>query len=98
MRRTARWEPSEEQMALWPPVSGNVLNGVGEPDVRRPTPVYWHAPDATPHGGLQTWFLSRITPLVQAARVARQSALDLVVPPVSEQRIQQSAEQWTADV
>ncbi len=85
-------------MALWPPLSGNVINGVGEPDVRRPTPVYWHAPDATPHGRLQTWFLSRITPVVQAARVERQSALDLVVPPVGPEPLQQSPEAWSADV
>jgi hypothetical protein len=62
------WKPSAEQMALWPGVSGNVINGVGEQRVRRPSPIYWHAPDATPHGPLQRWFIARTTPRERAAR------------------------------
>lgn len=38
--------------------------------MRQPSPIYWHAPDATPHGPLQLWFGARITPLVQAAAFA----------------------------
>lgn len=68
MKRHDSWEPSPEQMALWPSVSGNTINGVGEEAVRQPSPIYWHAPDATPHGPLQLWFIKRTTPLVQLAR------------------------------
>lgn len=89
------WTPSAEQRALWPAVSGNAINGVGEPQVRRPSPVYWHAPDATPHGPLQLWFLSRITPRVQAARVERNAALDEPLPPVAEPAAEHDAASWT---
>lgn len=50
-----QYKPLEEQMALWPDISGNTINGLGETDVRPPSPIYWHAPDATPHGHLQQW-------------------------------------------
>lgn len=49
------YSPDPDQMALWPDISGNTINGVGEQDPRRPTPIYWHDPDATPHGKLQLW-------------------------------------------
>jgi formate hydrogenlyase subunit 6/NADH:ubiquinone oxidoreductase subunit I len=98
MKRTERWTPSAEQAALWPAISGNVINGRGEDAVRRPSPVYWHAPDATPHGPLQMWFLKRTTPLVQLARAERQAALDLVVPPIAANQVEQSAADWTRGV
>lgn len=96
MKRQERWHPSEEQAALWPDISGNTINGVGELEVRRPSPIYWHAPDATPHGRLQLWFYSRITPTVQAARNERQSSIDLVVPPVAAMAESRTPAEWTA--
>lgn len=85
-------------MALWPAISGNTLNGVGEPAVRRPTPVYWHAPDATPHGPLQLWFGARFTPRVQAARVERNRVLEEPVEPVGDTPVQRDAAEWTQRV
>ena len=38
---------SDEQRALIPEVSGNSINGLGEPARRRPSPVYWHPPSRT---------------------------------------------------
>lgn len=96
--RRPRWSPSAEQQALWPAISGNVINGVGEPAVRRPTPIYWHAPDATPHGPLQLWFLSRITPRVQAARLERNAALEAPLPPVAAVPVRHDATEWTRRV
>ncbi len=40
-RRTEIWEPPDELTDLMGPVSGNELNGHGEPDPRRPTLVMW---------------------------------------------------------
>ena len=53
------FDPSPEQQALLPDVSGNSLNGVGEKSVRRPTPVYWHKPDTIPHGPAQAWMTEK---------------------------------------
>ena len=80
-RRVARWVPSREQMAEWPSVSGNAVNGVGEAEARRPSPVYWHPPETIPHGPLQRWFYARTTvdEAVNAARRERQVAIDAQV-------------------
>lgn len=85
-------------MAQWPAVSGNAINGVDEPAVRRPTPVYWFPPDDTPHGPLQRWFLGRLTPKVMAAREARQRFIDAPMPPLATLRLEQSPEGWAAGV
>jgi epoxyqueuosine reductase len=98
MKSGVRWTPSDEQMALWPSVSGNTINGVGETRARRPSPVYWHDPDVTPHGRLQRWFYARMTPRVLDARVERIAASELPVPPVSGPPVSNSAEEWTAFV
>ena len=98
MKHTATWTPSAEQMALWPPISGNTINGVGEQEVRRPTPVYWHAPDATPHGPLQLWFYSRITPMVEAARQERMRANAVQIAPPAGDPQPFSAADWSRDV
>lgn len=82
-------------MALWPDVSGNTINGVGEVAVRRPTPIYWHAPDATVHGPLQLWFYSRMTPLVQQARVERNRMLDIPLDELAPVPVERSADAWT---
>ncbi len=82
-------------MALWPSVSGNTINGVGEPAVRRPLPIYWHAPDATPHGPLQLWFGARVTPVVQAARVERNRQLEAPLDEKGALPVERSAEEWT---
>jgi epoxyqueuosine reductase len=103
MTRRPDWSPSAEQMALWPtadgvPISGNTINGVGEAAVRQPTPVYWHAPDATPHGPLQLWFYSQMTPLVAQARADRIKANELQIPERSGPPLQLPAAEWTRDV
>lgn len=48
-----------EQRALIPNVSGNAINGLGETEVRRPTPIYWHDPRSLPHGAMQMWMLRK---------------------------------------
>jgi Pyruvate/2-oxoacid:ferredoxin oxidoreductase delta subunit len=95
VKRPAPWQPSAEQVALWPAISGNTINGLGETSVRRPSPIYWHAPDATPHGPLQVWFANRTTPLVQLARDERKKAIDEPLPPVADTVVEHTAEAWT---
>ena len=51
---------SDEQRALIPEVSGNSINGLGEPARRRPSPVYWHPPSRKhPYAPLQTWMITK---------------------------------------
>lgn len=52
----AGYQPGEAQRALFPAISGNVINGLGETVRRRPTPLYWFEPDTIAHGPLQRYF------------------------------------------
>lgn len=90
--------PNPEQMALRPPVSGNAINGVGETEVRRPSPIYWHDPDKLPHGEMQKWFYTQHTDneAIARARELRARIMEVEVPPVSGEPAQQSSLQWTA--
>jgi epoxyqueuosine reductase len=88
-------------MSQWPAVSGNTINGMGETGPRRPSPIYWHAPDATPHGPLQKWFYARTAALgegIVAARRARQGALDAPLEPVATVPAVRNAVAWSAQV
>jgi ferredoxin len=100
VRPKAPWTPSEEQRALWPAISGNTINGVGESAPRRPSPIYWHPPDATPHGPLQRWFYARTATASQDvadARAERQRAIDEPLVPVAGEALAQTPAQWTDD-
>ena len=79
IRRT--WRPDPEQMALKPDISGNTINGLGEDEIRRPTPVYWQDPPTIAHGVMQEWFGTReVAPRVHEIVRERQAILDTQLP------------------
>ncbi len=91
--------PDPAQFALWPEISGNTVNGLGEPDKRPPSMVYW-APDPgeIPHGGLQYYFYGQSAkePAFEVARNARQIILNAPLADLADTPLDQSAESWTA--
>ncbi len=91
------FHPDPEQMARWPAVSGNDINGLGETSFRRPDMVYW-APDpaSIPHGDLQLYFYQRSAaePRFAEARAQRQAVLDAPLPPVAATRTELPPEAW----
>ena len=95
------WRPSADQMAHWPDVSGNAINGVGEETPRRPSPIYWRPTDSIPHGPLQNWFYqrtgSRDEKLVEA-RQDRQRAIDEPLAPVASPPRDREAAEWTREI
>jgi len=100
-RKLPVWTPSADQLQHWPTISGNAINGVGEAAVRRPTPIYWHPPDSTPHGPLQRWFYARTAsndPDIVAARADRQAAIDEPLAPLAETVIEKPPAAWSAEV
>ena len=91
------YTPNPEQMALMPATSGNSINGLGETEFRQASHVYWHDPDTIEHGELQKWFYTQDpdNPAIAEARTARAKILDIEVPPVSGEPLEQSAEDWS---
>lgn len=83
------FRPDPDQMRLFPSVSGNTINGLGETENRRPTMVYW-APNPTeiPHGNLQFYFYGRsdAEPEFAKQRLARQAIIDAPLPEVESEK------------
>ena len=46
------YTPKPETLALLK-VSGNPINGLGETEIRKPSPFFWHPPNQHPYGELQ---------------------------------------------
>lgn len=93
------FNPDPAQMAHWPDVSGNAVNGLGETEFRNPRHVYW-APDTTeiPHGPLQEWFYT-VDPGLPAfgqARMERMRILQMVPSAVADAPADRTPEAWTA--
>ncbi|MZR13374.1 4Fe-4S dicluster domain-containing protein [Maritimibacter sp. DP07] len=91
--------PDPDQMQLWPDVSGNRINGLGETTRRRPRLVYWAPdPDTIPHGAMQRWFYAAAPdhPALHAARRDRQKVLDAPLADLAKTREDRAPEAWTA--
>ena len=58
-RPKPHYEPPAHQLAMFPEISGNTVNGLGETARRRPTPIYWHYGWDLPHKELQQYYLDR---------------------------------------
>ena len=82
----APYRPHPEQVPLFPEVSGNDINGLGERAPRRPTPIYWHRSEQLAHGALQQWMIKRFLAEPDLANVHERfggrgpSRLDPVAP------------------
>ena len=87
--------PDPEQMALYPDVSGNEINGLDEPEVRQPSYVYWgNSPDDVAHGDVQRWFYT-VDPGHDGfadLRAKRQEILDAPLVPIASERSEISAD------
>lgn len=92
--------PNPEQVALMPARSGNTVNGLGETEFRRALPVYWHDPDTIEHGELQKWFYTQDpdNEVIAQARAARAKILDIEVPPVTGEALDQPAADWSREL
>ncbi len=90
--------PNPEQMALMPDVSGNDINGLGETEVRRSSPIYWQAPELTPFGPLMTWFYAQVPDdeRMKAVQQHRAETMAMEIPPVAPVQQERSAEEWTS--
>src|SRR5215470_15472548 len=91
------YRPKPETLALLK-VSGNPINGLGEPIPRRPSPFFWHPPDQHPYGELQVVARqsSRRCPGVGEAFQAAYDYPELV--PVAQVRKDAPADQFAAEL
>lgn len=97
MRKKEKFIPSEEQMALWPDVSGNDLNGLGETKIRRPSPIYWQTPDLTPFGPLMQFFVDHAPrdEDLYKTQMETDRIRETIVEPISNEKIERTSTEWT---
>lgn len=93
--RGGAWKATEEHLRLFPAVSGNAINGIGERARRRPTIVYWDDPAGLAHGPLQQYFYDRYfsVPAIKEAYFAGRGSNDL--PAVAADRVERTPAEWT---
>lgn len=95
------YSPNPEFVQALDSYSGNAVNGLDEPEVRPPKMVWW-APDmdAVEFGDAQKWFYGneRLDDEMRELRARRQAAIATPAPPVSEQRVERTPEEWTAEL
>lgn len=100
------WQPPLEpyvtpqvQRDLFPDVSGNTINGLGEASVRPPEPIYHHDPERTRFGALQTWFRGLPGhPLIDKARRDRTPIMEERLAPLAPLAEQRRGPYWSAAV
>ena len=85
-----------EQMSLWPDISGNSINGLGETEKRRPSHVYWWRPDSIAHGPLQDYFYkTNNSPVIKKAQERRKKILETPFVPVASMKTNEAPEDFT---
>ena len=92
-RRGEQFRPHREQINLWPGVSGNRINGLGEFSTRAPTPLYWHPEGMSPFFPLQQWMLAQgmKQPELAARRAERAKVMGREPASIATQRCEASA-------
>ena len=95
------WTPSPEQAAVWPEISGNAINGLGEAAFGPPRPVFWRDDGhSIEHTGVLRFFYDRYrgNANIREARKYRQRTADFVDSPVAPAQSPGPAEGWGAAV
>lgn len=62
MSKRYDYTPNPELLRHFPKTSGNTVNGLDEPDVRPPSPFFWHPADTHPFGKLQQFIVKDMRP------------------------------------
>ena len=59
---TTEYTPRPETLSHLPAISGNTVNGLGEAEVRRASPFFWHPADRQTHGDMQAYTSRQLRP------------------------------------
>ena len=100
MAGTGDYTPRPETLAPLPEISGNKVNGLGETEVRRPTPFFWHPPERQTHGAMQAYTMRQLRPKNGEDFSFRNPAVDRGPKPgpVAPEKQPGDAAYWTARV
>ena len=93
--KRGQYSPKPETLALLK-ISGNPINGLGEPTPRKPSPFFWHPPNLHPYGELQIAARQNMSkcPGYDKSFAAARNHPELAA--IAETRVEGSAEELTA--
>jgi len=96
-RRSPVWRPPEDIADLFPEVSGNTINGLGERTQRSPSLIMWANPASIAHGAVQTHMTEEFLAHPELSTVLRVDDRHSPVP-VSDQVVERAPEEWAEAV
>lgn len=85
---------------MWPDVSGNGVNGLGETEPSSPRPVFWRTDGSIAHGPVMDYFFRRCRESERISEARRYRArLDAIaLHEVAPETVEQPAAAWTTEV
>lgn len=94
--KAARYEPNPEVMKLWPDVSGNTINGLGETETHRPRPVFWRTDGSISHTDVLYYFYNRDkdNERIAEARKLRDPVYAMPVSEIADPPVEKPAGEW----
>ncbi len=95
--RRGSYKPRQETLALLK-VSGNQINGLGETEVRRASPFFWHSPDKHPYGELQVVARTNSRKCPGSAQVFAAAYTHPELAPVADVRRQATPQEFASEV
>lgn len=96
-----RWVADDEWNAVWPTgISGNTINGLGEPKPRSPTQIFWHRDTKGKElGEVQDHVVEKYNSVPALAKVYREADRGpRKLPEKVDQQVQKSPVEWTKAV
>ncbi len=92
--------PNPELLKHFPDVSGNEVNGLGEQDVRPPSPFFWHPADRQAFGELQQFIVNDLRPASGEDHSFRNPDVDRgpALIPVADDVAEGNASLWSKKV
>ena len=82
---------------IWPNISGNTINGLGEMKQRSPRPVFWRTDGSIAHEDVQYYFfrVDGDNEKMAEARKCREETQAISVNEIADQVMENTSEEWT---
>lgn len=96
-RRTPVWDPPTEILDLFPDISGNTINGLGETERRPVSPPMWRNPKSIAHGDVQNHITKEYTEH-EVLRTTMRAPGGFTPDPIAPDQLQQSPAEWAQQV
>ncbi|MBZ0218169.1 MAG: 4Fe-4S dicluster domain-containing protein [Fimbriimonadaceae bacterium] len=94
------WQPSAAVRRIWPDVSGNSVNGLGEPDSKPSQAVFWRQDGSIAHHDVQYYFYDKDkgNKRIAESRLYRNDVQAIPESVVASAAVQRSPDEWVGEV